>query len=118
VITPGSDLVPTISHTDSLAFCLISIISFMSTSVLVVLGALFASKLMYQSSARSLSVIANCVSLVSSSVIYFDSHIFSQINRCFSGSYVASPRNYGNLMVGLCPAILNVELLPPRGVDT
>jgi hypothetical protein len=85
---------------------------------MVVPGGLFAYKLMYQSSARSLSVIANYASLVSSSVICFTSQIFSQINKCFSGSSNASPLNSGNLMVGSCPAILNVELLPLRGVDT
>jgi len=90
----------------------------MSTNVLVIPGALFVSRLMYQSSARSLSVIASCASLVSSLVIYFASQIFAQMNKCFLGSYVASPRNFDNLMVGSCPAILNVELLPPRGVDT
>jgi hypothetical protein len=90
----------------------------MSASVLVVPGELFVSKLMYQSSVWYLRVIANYASLVSSSVILFASHIFAQINKCFLGSYVSSPRNYGNLMVGSYPAILNVELLPPRGVDT
>jgi hypothetical protein len=40
------------------------------------------------------------------------------MNKCFSGSSVASPRNLGNLMVGSYHAILNDELLPPRGVDT
>jgi hypothetical protein len=125
-----------ISHTDSPGFCLISIISFMYryfelgfwnsfisnflmfASVLFVLGALFASKLMYPSSARSLSVIASCASLESSSVICFSSHIFAQMNKCFSGSSVASLQNYGNLMVGSCPAIPNVEPLPPSSVDT
>jgi hypothetical protein len=89
-----------------------------STIVLVVLGGLFAAKIIYQSSVQSLNVIADCTSLVSSSVIYFASQIFSQINMCFSGSYNASPLNSGNLMVGSCPSILNVELLPPCGVDT
>jgi hypothetical protein len=91
----------------------------MSASVLVVPGALFVSRLMYQSSVRSLSVIASCASLVSSSVIYFASQIFAQINKCFLGSSAASPQNSGNLIIGSCPAILNTELLPPpRGVDT
>jgi hypothetical protein len=60
----------------------------------------------------------NYAILVSSSVIYFSSQIFSQMNKFFSGSSDASPLNYGNMMVGLCPAILNVELLPTCGVDT
>jgi hypothetical protein len=70
------------------------------------------SKLIYQSSARSLNVIANCASLVSSPVICLASQIFSQINRCFYGSFDASPLNSGNMMVGSCPTILNVELVP------
>jgi hypothetical protein len=125
-----------ISHTDSSGFCLIYIISFMYLSselgfwnsfinnflispiVLVVPSELFAIKLKYQFSVRSLNVITNCSSLVSSSVIYFSSQIFSQINTCFYRSSDASPLNSGNLMVGSCPAILNVELLPSRGVDT
>jgi hypothetical protein len=90
----------------------------MSSSVLLIPGALFASKLMYQSNVRSLSVIASCATLVSSSVICFSSHIFAQMNKCFSGSSVASPQNSGNLMVGSFPTILNVELLHPCGVDT
>jgi hypothetical protein len=91
----------------------------MSASVLVIPGALFVSRLMYQSSAWSLSIIASCASLVSSSVICFASQIFAQMNKCFSGSSVASPQNSGNQIVGSCPAILNTELLPPlRGVDT
>jgi hypothetical protein len=40
------------------------------------------------------------------------------MKKCFLGSFAASPRNSGNLMVGSCPAILNVELLPLHGVDT
>jgi hypothetical protein len=124
-----------ISHTDSPSFCLISIILFMywsselgfwnsfisnfliSSIVLVVLGRLFVDKLIYQSSARSLNVIGNCASLVSSSVIYFSSQIFLQINRFFFGSSDSYPLNYGNLMVGSCPPILNVELVPLHGVD-
>jgi hypothetical protein len=39
------------------------------------------------------------------------------MKKCFSRSFVASPRNYGNLMVGSCPVIMNVELLPQHGVD-
>jgi hypothetical protein len=40
------------------------------------------------------------------------------MNKCFSGSSNASPQNYGNLIMGSCPSILNyVELLPPHGVD-
>jgi hypothetical protein len=77
------------------------------------------SRLMYQSSVWSLSMIHNYKSLVSSSVICFASQIFAKMNKCFSGSSVASPQNSGNLIMGLCPAILNTELLPPpRGVDT
>jgi hypothetical protein len=77
------------------------------------------SRLMYQSSARSLSVIASCVSLVSSSMIFFSSQIFVQMNKFFWGSSVASPQNSGNLIVGSCLAIPNTELLPPpHGVDT
>jgi hypothetical protein len=77
------------------------------------------SRLMYQSSARSLSVIASCSSLVSSSVICFASHIFVQMNKFFFGSSAASPQNSGNLIVGSCPTILNIEFLPlPHGVDT
>jgi hypothetical protein len=90
----------------------------MSAIVLVVLGELFVDKLIYQSSAQSLSVITSCVNLVSSYVIYFSSQIFSQMNKCFFESFDASPLNFGNLVVGSCHAILNVELLPPRGVDT
>jgi hypothetical protein len=91
----------------------------MSTNVLVVPCALFVPRLMYQSSARSLSMIANYASLVSSSVICFASQIFAQMNNFFSGSYVASPRNSGNLIVVSCLAILNTELLPlVHGVDT
>jgi hypothetical protein len=79
---------------------------------------LFTSRLIYQSSALSLSVIANCMSFVSSSVIFFSSRIFSQKNKCFSVSSNASPRNSSNLIVGSCPAILNcIELLPPHSVD-
>jgi hypothetical protein len=89
-----------------------------SLIVLVVLGRFFVAKIMYQSSARSLSMIANYVSLVSSSVIYFSSQIFSQMNKCFLGSSNTSPLNSGNLMVGSCPAILNAKLLPPRSVDS
>jgi hypothetical protein len=126
-----------ISHTGSPGFYLISIISFMywsselslwnslissflmSASVLIIPGALLVSRLMYQSSVQSLSVIASCASLVSSSVIYFSSQIFSQMNKCFSGSSVASPHNFGNLIMGSCPSILNTELLPPsHSVDT
>jgi hypothetical protein len=41
------------------------------------------------------------------------------MNKCFSGSFVSSPRNFGNLIVRSCPTILNTELLPPPcGVDT
>jgi hypothetical protein len=77
------------------------------------------SRIMCQSSAQSLSVIASCTSLVLSLVIYFSSQILAQMNRLFSGSSAASPRNSGNLIVGLCPAILSAELLPPpHGVDT
>jgi hypothetical protein len=90
----------------------------MSVTILVVPATLFASKLMYQSSAQSLSVIANCTSLVSSSVICFDSHIFAQMNKCFLGSFASSPRIYGNLMVGSCSSIMNVELLLLHSVDT
>jgi hypothetical protein len=75
------------------------------------------AKLIYQYSVRSLNVIANCASIVSLSVIYFSSQIFSQINKCFSRSYDASDLNSSNLMVGSCPAILNVEILLSRGVD-
>jgi len=126
-----------ISHTDSSSFCLISIISFMywsfelnfwnslinsflmSVSVLFIHGELLVSRLMYRSSAWSLRVIASCVSLVSSSMICFSSLIFSQMNKCFLGSSVASPWNSGNQIVGSCPSILNTELLlPPCGVDT
>jgi hypothetical protein len=79
---------------------------------------LFTSRLMYQSNARSLSVIATCTIFVSSYVIYFASHIFSQMNNLFSGSFDASPQNSGNLIVGSCPAILScVELLPSCNVD-
>jgi hypothetical protein len=90
----------------------------MSAIVLVVHTGLFVAKLIYQSSARSLSVIASCANLVSLSVIYFSSQIFSQMNKCFSGSSDASPLNSGNLMVGSCLAILKAELLPLRDVDT
>jgi hypothetical protein len=77
------------------------------------------SRVMYQSSAQCLSVISSCASLVSSLVICFASQIFAQMNKFFSGSSAASPRNYGNLIVGSCPAILNTKLLPPlHGVDT
>jgi hypothetical protein len=77
------------------------------------------SRLMYQSSARSLNVITSCASLVSSLVICFASQIFAQMNKCFSGSSAASPQNSSNLIVGSCLAILNTELIPPlRGVDT
>jgi hypothetical protein len=77
------------------------------------------SRRMYQSSAWSLSVISNCASLVSSSMIYFASQIFAQMNKCFSRSFVSSPQNSGNLIVGSCPSILNTEVLPPScGVDT
>jgi hypothetical protein len=126
-----------ISHTKSPGFCWISIISFMywsselsfwnslissflmSSSVLVIPRALFVSRLMYQSSVRSLSMIASYASLVSSSVIYFSSQIFAQMKKIFFESFVASPRNPGNLIVGSCPAILNTKLLPPlHGVDT
>jgi hypothetical protein len=51
-------------------------------------------------------------------LIYFASQLFSQINKFFSGSFNASPLNSGNLIVGSCPAILNVEILSPHGVDT
>jgi hypothetical protein len=125
-----------ISHTDSPGFCLISIILIMywsselsfwnsfissfliSPIVLVVPSGLFVAKLIYQSSALSLNVIANYASLVSSSMIYFASQIFSQINMCFFRSSNASPLNSGNLMVGSCPTILNVEILPLHDVDT
>ena len=78
-----------ISQTNSLGFCRISIISFMywsselsfwnsfignfliSSSVLVILGELFASKIMYQSSVQSLSVMASSASLVSSQSSFF-----------------------------------------------
>jgi hypothetical protein len=91
----------------------------MSSNVLVIPRALFVSRLMYHSSARSLNVITNYVSLVSSSVIYFSSQMFAQMNKCFSGYSVASPQNSSNMIVGSCPTILNIELLPPlRGVDT
>jgi hypothetical protein len=84
---------------------------------MVVLGGLFPAKLMYQSSARSLTMTVNYASFVSSFVILFSSHIFSQMNKCFSGTYDASPLNFGNLMVGPCSAIENcVGLLPLRGV--
>jgi hypothetical protein len=73
---------------------------------------------MYQSSARSLSVMDNCTSLVFSTVICFSSHIFSQLNEFFSGSSDASPLNFGNLMVGSCSAILKVKIIPPHDVDT
>jgi hypothetical protein len=77
------------------------------------------SRLMYQSSAQSLSVIASCASLVLSSMIYFASQILAQMNRCFSGSFATPPQKSGNLIVGLCLSILSTELLPPpRGVDT
>jgi hypothetical protein len=85
---------------------------------LVVSGGLFVAKLIYQSNAQSLSVIATCANLVSSSVIFFSSQILSHMNKCFFGSSDASPLNYGNLMVGSCLAILNVELLPLCCVDT
>jgi hypothetical protein len=125
-----------ISHIDYLAFFQISIISFMywsseisfwnsfiskflmPVSVLVIPGALFVSKLMYHYSVQSLSIITNCASFVSSLVICFASQIFAQMKKCFSGSSAASPQNYGNLMVGSCLSILNVELLPPHSVDT
>jgi hypothetical protein len=91
----------------------------MLSSVLVILGALFVSRLMYQSSARSLSVITSCASLVSSSVILFSCYIFAQMKKIFLGSSTSSPQNSSNMMVGSCPSILNTELLPPlRGVDT
>ena len=90
----------------------------MFVNVLVVPVALFVYRLMYQSSVWSLSVIASYAILVSSSVICFSSHIFAQMNKCFSGSFATSPRYSGNLMVGLCPTILDVELLSPCGVDT
>ena len=77
------------------------------------------SKLMYQFSAWSLSMIASCASLVSSSVICFSSHIFAQMNKFFLGSSAASPQNSSNQIMGSCPAILNTEFLPPlRSVDT
>jgi hypothetical protein len=63
-------------------------------------------------------MIAKCTSLVSSSMICFASQIFSQMNKFFSGSSDASPLNSGNLIVGSCPEILNVELLPSHNVDT
>jgi hypothetical protein len=88
-----------------------------STTILVVPSGLFAAKIMYQSSARSLSVMDNCTSLVSSYVIFFSSWIFSWMNKFFSRSFDTSPLNYGKLVVGSCPAILNDELLPPHSVD-
>jgi hypothetical protein len=90
----------------------------MSAIVLVVPRGLFVAKIIYQSSVQSLSVIANYVTLVSSSVIYFASQIFSQMNKCFFRSSDASPLNYDNLMVGSHLSILNTELLPPCGVYT
>jgi hypothetical protein len=91
---------------------------FTSVIVFVTFGELFTSRLIYQSSARSLSVISNCASFVSSSVIFFASQIFSHMNKCFSGSFDSSPQNSSNLMMGSCLAILNyVDLLPPRSVD-
>jgi hypothetical protein len=69
-------------------------------------------------STQTLSAIANYVSFVFSSMICFASQIFLHMNKCFSRSSDASHRNYGNLIVGSCLAILNcVELLPPCGVD-
>jgi hypothetical protein len=59
----------------------------------------------------------NYTSLVSSYVICFASQIFSHMNKCFSGSCDVSPLNSSNLMMGSCPAILNVELLPFPSVD-
>jgi hypothetical protein len=79
---------------------------------------MFTSRLMYQSSALSLNVISNYMRFVSSSMICLASQIFSHMNKFFSGSSNASPRNSGNLIVGSCPTILNcVELLPSRSVD-
>jgi hypothetical protein len=75
-------------------------------------------KYIYQSSARSISVISSYASLVSLSMICFVSRIFSQIKKCFFGSSDASPLNSHNLKVGSCHAILNVELIPLCGVDT
>jgi hypothetical protein len=90
----------------------------MSAIVFVTLGRMFTYRLMYQSSDRSLNVIFNCAGFVSSSIIFFASQIFSQMNRCFLVSYDVSPRNSGNLIMGSCPSILNyVELLPPCVVD-
>jgi len=90
----------------------------MSVIVFATPSGLFTSRLMYQSRVRSLSVIANWTRFVSSYMIFFASYIFSQMNTCFSGSSDASPRNYGNLIVGYCPTILNrVELLSSRSVD-
>ena len=41
------------------------------------------------------------------------------MNKWFSGSSDASPRNNGNMIMGYCPAILNyVKLLPLHGVDS
>jgi hypothetical protein len=67
---------------------------------MVVPSGLFVANLMYQSNARSLSVMDKCVSFLSSYVIFFASQIFSRMNKGFSGSYDASPLNSGNLMVG------------------
>jgi hypothetical protein len=86
--------------------------------MLIVPSGLFTTNIMYQYSVQYLSVISSCTSFVSSSMIFFSSHIFSQIKKLFLGSSDASPLNYGNLMVGSCPAILNDELLPSPSVDT
>jgi hypothetical protein len=74
---------------------------------------------MYQSNARSLNVISNWATFVPLSVICFASHIFSQINKLFSGSFDPFPQNSGNLIVGSFPPIVKFFELPPlRGVDT
>jgi hypothetical protein len=86
--------------------------------VLVTPGGLFTSRLVYQSNAWSISVIAYCASFLSSFVICFPSQIFSHMSKCFSGSSDASPQNSGNMIMGSCPSILNcVELLPLCSVD-
>jgi len=67
---------------------------------------LFTARFIYQSNMWVMNVIANYVTCVASSMILFPSHILSHTNRWFSGSFIPSLWNYGNLIIGSTSAII------------